>query len=537
MSSVVLNHNIIQLLKSSFIYLNFNKIIWFLERDFVSITYTQKIKNEARHMMIKQAVKTLTIDRNSSACVDPYYVRNIYEQFISLEEGRVYDQANKIDIDYIIEWERQRNVQIGSKKPEDLSVCYLSGPEPQNDFRELISMGILPQNIWAFEIDNKTYSQALNAYATSDFKQPRILKMSIEKYFEFTPKKFDIVYIDACGAFVSDKHALRCISTLFKYHRLNSPGVLLTNFSEIKSSDASERAIYVDMLSKYFLIKKIPKVCLSNENNLKFNEIDNHIVEQFNENFDYHYGEFITSIICDIASVSVPNIRFANSNYWNCFMERLPTWTDFINIDDFNSISNNSLYKFFMCNSFLKDAGSSDIGISKIEKLSIEMTGITPKSIDLLRSLGVIHNIKEGKNPLKQTNELLAYLDSDSMYQFLDKPNKNLFLDLAINQFSYPMHHVTHSADRITYKAKDTKMYMDLMVFDDCRYIYEWLPAVNQIKNAFQNLSWQYVFRFAVDGLVKQRLKYNNEFFFQGSVISKEINGFKEQHIKERKNL
>ena len=80
-------------------------------------------------------------------------------------------------------------------------------------------------------------------------------------------------------------------------------------------------------------------------------------------------------------------------------------------------------------------------------------------------------------------------------------------------------------------------MFMDAMIFDECRYIYEWLPAIHQIKNAFQNLSWQYVFRFAVDGLVKQRFNYNNEFFFQGSVISKEIDGFKEKCIKEREYI
>ena len=45
---------------------------------------------------------------------------------------------------------------------------------------------------------------------------------------------------------------------------------------------------------------------------------------------------------------------------------------------------------------------------------------------------------------------------------------------------------------------------------------------MHQIKSAFLNKSWQYVFRFALDGLVKSRKKYNNELFFQGTVVSEQ---------------
>ena len=63
--------------------------------------------------------------------------------------------------------------------------------------------------------------------------QPKIVKSTIEKFFsKTTPKRFDIVYIDACGSLISDTHALRCVSSLFKFHRLMSPGVLITNFAQ-----------------------------------------------------------------------------------------------------------------------------------------------------------------------------------------------------------------------------------------------------------------------------------------------------------------
>ena len=80
-------------------------------------------------------------------------------------------------------------------------------------------------------------------------------------------------------------------------------------------------------------------------------------------------------------------------------------------------------------------------------------------------------------------------------------------------------------------------MYMDLTVFDECRYIYEWLPAMHQIKSAFLNKSWQYVFRFALDGLVKSRKDYNNELFFQGTVISEREKQFSTAKIKSREKI
>ena len=120
---------------------------------------------------------------------------------------------------------------IGRKSPEELSVCYLSGPEPENDFLEFVSMGVKPQNIWTFESEKNIYLHALSSINSSDFMQPKLIKGTIEHFFETSPKTFDIVYIDACGSLVSDQHALRCISTLFEYQRLNFPGILISNFS------------------------------------------------------------------------------------------------------------------------------------------------------------------------------------------------------------------------------------------------------------------------------------------------------------------
>lgn len=77
-------------------------------------------------------------------------------------------------------------------------------------------------------------------------------------------------------------------------------------------------------------------------------------------------------------------------------------------------------------------------------------------------------------------------------------------------------------------------MFTDVIPLDECRYIYDWLPGMHQMKQAYSDNSWQDIFRFALDGLVKQRLKYNNEFFFRGSVIDKYENGFEQKTLGER---
>lgn len=92
---------------------------------------------------------------------------------------------------------------------------------------------------------------AISSYDDGEFNQPKILKQRIETFFEQSPQKFDVIYIDACGSIPSEQHALRCISSIFKNHRLQSPGVIITNFSEPDNKEE-----YIELLSQYLLSKK-----------------------------------------------------------------------------------------------------------------------------------------------------------------------------------------------------------------------------------------------------------------------------------------
>ena len=228
-------------------------------------TYKQDTKNRVRHTVIRKAVELLTSYRSEACCVRNSYVRDLHDYFVSLPETHEKYEAEKIDHSYIREWEQMHSSLIGTKRPSELSVCYLSGPEPENDFNEFVDMGVLPQNIWAFESEKNSYLQALNAVDGSSFMQPKIVKMSIERFFENSPKKFDIVYIDACASLISDQHALRCVASLFQYHRLNSPGVLITNFAYLDNSNPNEAAQYTDLISRYNILRHNRTANLINE--------------------------------------------------------------------------------------------------------------------------------------------------------------------------------------------------------------------------------------------------------------------------------
>ena len=504
-----------------------------MKKQVITCTYRQETKNQVRHKIIRKAVEILTIGRTEACCVRNSYVRDLYDYFTQLSESYEQTEAAKIDLAYIREWEHMQRNSLGFKRPDELSVCYLSGPEPENDFHELVSMGVLPQNIWAFESEKGTYLQALNSLDGTNYMQPKVIKTTIEHFFADTPKKFDIVYIDACASLISSRHALRCVSSLFQNHRLSSPGVLITNFAMFDSVNRNE---YVDLIARYNHIHQTQSSSLVNiEGKTGFrNEFDK-VREHVAENLEGAYGDFITKTICDAGSIAIPSLRFCNSSYLQSLSPTHPIAEKQYSIPDVNCIKDNALYKFLASNSLLKCNATDFPGLDRVTKLMSELSG-TPSRFDLLSSLRKIHELKSNPHSLcADLKETLDFFDSDkTMYRFLDKPSRILFIDSVINQLSYPMHYVSNKAERLSYVAKETRMFTDLLLFDECRYIYDWIPAIHQITKAFSNPSWQYTFRFCLDGLIKQRLNYNNEFFFQGSVVSKMVPGFEAKTFAER---
>ena len=497
--------------------------------DMNDYSYMQISKRIVRHKILFHAVDTLTRKRGEACCVSRNYVRKVYDYFTQTEDySNNSEEAKKIERSYITNWEHLHDSCIGKKNVEDLTVCYLCGPEPNNDFQELVDLGILPQNIWAFESVNKTYKLALESYDEGQFPQPRLLKQNIETFFKFTPKKFDIVYIDACGSVPSDQHALRCLTAIFRYSRLSSPGVVITNFS---APDAVNENVenYIELISTYLYFKHYSHEKHYDINHIFENEQYSLLEKNIRNNFLKYYGDFISAAIRDIPSVFIPLQRLAENPYFCQLISDINAnnheYMNLIKQAHGNSISQFVIY----CEYLRKNRKLPD-------KIDLFLKEIEEKEHTLIKGVVLLLQLKDEKNDKKEEMKLLrqCFSGNSSVYQFLDKPHSNLVIDAIINQLVYPMHFCPWRNWRYKYCAKIRDMFTDVSVYDECRYIYEWMPAVHQLASVLRNESWQYVFRFAMDGLIKSRQIFNNEFFYQGAVVSPSIDGFGNATLSER---
>lgn len=491
----------------------------------VTVTYTQLVKCKARHYAIDNAIKITTTNRSKSSIVERSYVREIYDRFNQKEEiSPDKNEISCIDKNYIISWEKLHDSCEGIKRAEDLKVCYLCGPEPNNDFKEFTEFGVLPHNIWAFENKLHDYSEALNTFTEGEYPQPRIIKQNIESFFKNSDQKFDIVYLDFCCSFISEKHGLKCVKTLFEKGRLNSNGVLITNYSMPDISKDNQEMI--ELISLYMYFKQEENLPIEIDNGSikseKYIELKNNIKKDFEKS----YGEFISIVIRDVASVIVPVQKLQNNEYFSNLFKRSNNEKEYERL--FKESKNNALAKFFITAKFLTDSGYRNDALGRFlnEIGGIDLLYDSFKFIIEMQNTEVMED--------KSLNEVINYFESSKIYQFLDRVHKNMFWDITVNQLTYPMHYNNRLNYRYKYVARQNTMMMDVTCFDQCRYIYEWLPAIHQLKSAFMNKSWQYVFRFALDGLVKSRMQYNKEIFYQGSVIQEEPEEIEFREMKER---
>lgn len=491
--------------------------------------YNQFLKCKDRHLAIKHAVEALTQFREESCCVKRNYVRNIYD-FLTLTEddSAVKREAQKINLSHIRQWESLHDSFISTRRPADLTVCYLSGPEPLNDYSEFVNLGILPQNIWALEIDKDTYSTAIGETIIKGYPAPRVIRQNIEGFIEHTPKKFDILYLDACGCIPSKQHVLRCVEKICEYQRIESPGVIISNISE---PDEKDHAKYEKLIVNYLFFRKYADVTDTIEN-LQDKEQYKELLDQYDYDFKLLYGEFISCILRDLPSVMIPMKRMIENDYFKQLLAENEATLKTYSTDQLFAMSKRSSIPQFVYFCEKTDLIQND------EKCKEFFNETVPFEVLL----------KACKIETLMRNDLLKYptnmmtsqqlVDERKIFQFLDKPHNNLFIDIAINQLTYPLHYVISQNTRYLYRAKIKWMYTDVNIYDECRYIYEWMPSLNQLKIVHNDPSIQYIFRFALDGLVKQREAYNNEFFYQGAVVSGNRNDeFGIKKLNERINL
>jgi hypothetical protein len=534
--------------------------------------YIEPTKIEAREQVLKAAIQTLTLDRNHATLARRSYVREVRDYILNCNNS--YDQAhaNKLSDNVIAKWEYFYDSITQSKNASNLKVAYLSGPNPENDLKVFTSAGILPENIWAFESENKTYTSAVVSALNSEYPFIKLVNGGIDTFLEASPQKFDIIYLDFCGPLPNrDKKqkTLGAITKILAQHALNSPGVLITNVSlPTQEQDSVGRKLLSKLVASYLYPKDFLE-CKDSDSGMTEGAISNGFdlnewLEEVESNLDNYYGQFVTRLLMDHASFISPYDRFPRNS---------SLFKKFFDIKDKSSLSNciASIFHFDDdCNGgdVIVDAGVwsipwafaaldknlnahdinypqwifEDDNFSKFADQFISQLNIQSDKKELIDGISMLsYLISEGAEEEQFLSEGLSKIGSNhsirNYYQFCDVVLFHQIKELLFRQVAVPYHVNVEKTRRWKYKAKSTVMYVDMLVMDECRYLYDWMPTADMLSAGMTNIERQLAYRFALDGVAKHRRWYNNEYFFGTAVVDQDTEPFEAKTLKLRETL
>ncbi|WP_211415289.1 class I SAM-dependent methyltransferase [Agrobacterium tumefaciens] len=551
--------------------------------------YNESIKILAREKVISAAIDTLATRRANATLCRRSYVREVRDKLVA--EGS-YDAkvAAKLSDETVDRWEGFYDSVTQSRDAQNLKVAYLCGPNPENDLRVFCAAGILPENIWAFESDDAVYGQAVSSALASEFPFIKIVNGSIDTFIEASPMRFDIIYLDFCGPLPSrnkKQKTLLAVSRILARHALNSPGALITNVSlPTEVGDAKGRSL----LAKLVAIYLYPKEFLEGEadttpegpiaQGYEFDEWLT-IVTQDLENY---YGQFVTRVLMDHASFISPYNRFPKtSRIFSNFFKKLSdverkalveSAFHFLQSDENNDISvsqseqsDSDDFEISGGGDVIVDAGQYPVlwAFAALDRKTNAKDPNYPQWVyadpdfnafaELFLSQLRVDGQKDElvKNTCELTFSMLAERDAKTLaaplagvvnghyfnhyHQFCDLVLGHQVVELLFRQIAVPYHVNVDKTERWRYQAKDTPMFMDLTILDECRYLYDWMPTIEMFTAGFSDIERQLSYRFALDAVSKHRRWYNSEYFFGTAVIDQYTEPFEARILKPRVEL
>ncbi len=526
-------------------------------------------------MVIENAIAALTHERNTSTLSRRSYVREVKAHIVSGDNELDTAEAEKLSEETIKRWESFYDSITQSRTPANLKIAYLSGPNPENDLRVFCSAGVLPENIWAFESENSIYSEAIVAALGSEFSFIKIVNGGVDAFLEASPQRFDIIYLDFCGPLPSRNKKQKTLSALTKVlarHSLNSPGILITNFSlPAEQQDPGGRALLAKLVACYLYPKEFLE-CDDSESNLTEGPISfGHDPLEWHKlvaaNLDQYYGQFVTRLLMDHASFISPYDRFPKRN---------ALFGKFFDVKDsqYFKETGESLFHF---NSNDEEGGGGDVIIdswqypvlwtmaaldktlnaqdanypqfvfddenfAKFAELFMSQLNVNGNKKELLESLVLLSfMLSEGHDQEAHLSDSMKNIrdkhDIRSFHQFCDLVLFHQIMELLFRQVANPYQVNVEKTRRWRYQAKDTPMFMDMLILDECRYLYDWMPTADMFSAGISNIERQLVYRFVLDGIAKHRRWYNAEYFFGTAVVDQYTNAFKAKTLKQRETI
>jgi hypothetical protein len=534
--------------------------------------YSEPEKMLARQRALQYAVELLTKNRDEAAIVPENYIERVHSILMAGEYNRRH--VNLFNQQIVGAWQQLRSGVIGTKTPRDLTVAYLAGPEPLNDFRELVNLGVHPYNIWAFENEEAAFQAGLERVKQSEFPLLKLHKGSIDSFLQSVPRAFDLIYIDACGPLPSrEQKTLRTLANIFRCARLSSPGVLITNFACPDVNDAKQVDDYSSLISTYLWPKPFLE---SGKHNWNMDdgaaahgilpmrcEDQPYFPDVVKGQFEFYYGQYITRQIFDLASFIAPWTRFVNSEIWSSLFTAKPKDValrahklqhfdegqgggNFIVDPDMAPIG-------WSISAFLNTGDTNypvaDPSNKLIQSWKDQLSGSPPPSVDamtatlaydVLRMARISQTSESGSlftPALSEVMEEFGYIRQ--MPVFCDVPTEVLAFYPILSQYMLPSIYNTELTRRYSYVArgKKTRMFLDIIPFDNCRYVFDWLPTPHLVGGSFAFLSQQLVYRYVLDALAKNCMRYNTEYLLGANVVGVNEDGFTEKLLSVRQAL
>jgi hypothetical protein len=559
-------------------------------------TYKQPNKQAAREAALKHAVNLLTKRRQRCAILPSDYISRVVKKMAGSDSHEDYQYAAAaVNTEDIKSWQSFRRSAVAHRTAAELTVAYLAGPEPTNDLETLICLGVRPENIWAFEVDGDTFSSALAEIERSNLRGVKLMKVSIEEYFMSTPRRFDIIYFDACGPLPSkDKKTTLALVNIFRHSALSPLGVLITNFSAPDVSKDRELENYSRLVASYLYPKAFLDAFEDPEDTLTSGAQENayslpickedYDEEWYEKDKDFllivkngfldYYGSFLTRHIVDIASIIAPTMRLLSAPLHKEIVRDIreavtrghrlikcqPNQFDDIRADDAtfedaddmdgeaysSSAFHSLLYTMAVCG-LMRDGPSCESVSEGTKKFCAEwkkqLAG-KPSHTDGIPAAGdaiaCFYALRRDKRLWAAPLQRLASFDYWERMRFLcDVPTEELAFYPAFAQVAYPAHNNVRESKRFSYVAegKKTTMLLDVLPFDECRYVYDWLSTAPLIGNDWKDESRQLVFRFALDGIAKNLHYYQDDFLYGCHAVSIDQDYFEPPTYALRKKI
>lgn len=477
-------------------------------------SYQQPEKVAVRNRLLSAAVQALTVDRHKACLVREDELIPTVEFFLaSLRSVKGLGNVGDATYAELAEWLGFHTLQVGKKEPQSLRVLYLCGPEPLNDLEVMLRLGINPHNVWAVT-DKRDHQAAIDACAAENVPL-KVHCGKLAEFFDTFNETFDIIYFDACGPFTGgDPNTLGPIISILERQRLQSPGVLITNFSE-PPTGVSSRARYIDIVTAFFSSRynDLPQFVHDTGPDPEEFQHDHASLQRFAEShLEQLYSEFITRMLVDIGMSLLPNCR---------------------------ALAMGALFRGYL-------AGEKELSEAqeRANKFEIDLDrGLLPGDMVLSPSsyplVSFVRNLElvRPRDPIltilskpldRQTRSLRMLVEASSMLDRVieghwdmlsevmqraiavswfdrylgvtcDEPLPNLVVNSLLGIYGRPWFANSRLCQRVAYKAKVHRMFCDLFVLDQCRSYYDWFPTVHSCSARFKSIPFQIVARCILD--------------------------------------